>query len=174
MLTDPNVAPWREDALKRGYASAAALPLGVDQETIGVLNIRAAEPDAFDVDELNLLSDTADDLAYGIQTLRLKSEREQAQQTIQRMAFYDALTGLPNRVRLRELLEKAIVAAKQQRRPLSLLLVGTGRFSEINEALGYREGDNNCCRNRTAPAKSGQRSRVRCAHGRRSICRPYA
>ena len=141
MLTDPNVAPWREDALKRGYASAAALPLRVDQETIGVLNIRAAEPDAFDVDELNLLSDTADDLAYGIQTLRLKSEREQAQQTIQRMAFYDALTGLPNRVRLRELLEKAIVAAKQQRRPLSLLLVGTGRFSEINEALGYREGD---------------------------------
>jgi diguanylate cyclase (GGDEF)-like protein len=141
MLTDPNVAPWREDALKRGYASAASLPLRVDQETIGVLNIRAAEPDAFDEEELNLLSDTADDLAYGIQTLRMKSKREQAEQTIQRMAFYDALTGLPNRVRLRELLEKAIVAAKQQRRPLSLLLVGTGRFSEINEALGYREGD---------------------------------
>ena len=141
MLTDPNVAPWREDTLKRGYASAASLPLRVDQETIGVLNIRAAEPDAFDEDELNLLSDTADDLAYGIQTLRMKVKREQAEQTIQRMAFYDALTGLPNRVRLRELLEKAIVAAKQQRRPLSLLLVGTGRFSEINEALGYREGD---------------------------------
>src|SRR5437016_5885190 len=54
MLTDPNVAPWREDALKRGYASAASLPLRVDQETIGVLNIRAAEPDAFDEEELNL------------------------------------------------------------------------------------------------------------------------
>jgi diguanylate cyclase (GGDEF)-like protein len=141
MLTDPNIAPWREDALKRGYASAVALPLRVDQETVGVLNIRAAEPYAFDEDELNLLSDTADDLAYGIQTLRMKSKREQAEQTIQRMAFYDALTGLPNRVRLRELLEQAIAAAKQHRRPLSLLLVGTGRFSEINEALGYREGD---------------------------------
>ena len=141
LLTDPNVAPWREDALKRGYASAASLPLRVDQETIGVLNIRAAEPDAFDEEELNLLSDTADDLAYGIQMLRMKSKREQAERMIKRMAFYDALTELPNRVRLRELLEQAIAAAKQQRRPLSLLLVGTGRFSEINETLGYREGD---------------------------------
>ena len=174
MLTDPNVAPWREDALKRGYASAASLPLRVDQETIGVLNIRAAEPDAFDEEELNLLSDTADDLAYGIQTLRMKSKREQAEQTIQRMAFYDALTGLPNRVRLRELLEQAIVAAKRQRRPLSLLLVGTGRFSEINEALGYREGDKLLQEIALRLRTCDQRSRERCAHGRRSICRPYA
>ncbi len=174
MLTDPNVAPWREDALKRGYASAASLPLRVDQETIGVLNIRAAEPDAFDEEELDLLSDTADDLAYGIQTLRMKSKREQAEQTIQRMAFYDALTGLPNRVRLRELLEQAIVAAKRQRRPLSLLLVGTGRFSEINEALGYREGDKLLQEIALRLRSASQRSRERCAHGRRSICRPYA
>src|SRR5947207_13797273 len=61
--------------------------------------------------------------------------------SIQRMACYDEITELPNRLRQRELLEKDIVAAKQQRRSLSLLLVGTGRFSEINEALGYREGD---------------------------------
>jgi diguanylate cyclase (GGDEF)-like protein len=141
MVTDASVAPWREEVIMRGYASAVALPLRVDQETIGVLNIRAGEPDAFDDEELNLLIETAEDLAYGIQTLRWKIEREQVEQTIRRMALYDVLTGLPNRVRLRDLLEQAIVAAKRQTQPLALLLIGAERFSEINETLGSQEGD---------------------------------
>ena len=141
MVTDASVAPWREELTLRGYASAVALPLRVDQETIGVLNIRAGEPDAFDDEELSLLTETAEDLAYGIQTLRWKIKREHAEQTIKRMAFYDALTGLPNRVRLRDLLEQAIVAAKRQTQPLALLLIGANRFSEINETLGSGEGD---------------------------------
>jgi len=141
MLNDPNVAPWRDDAAKRGYASAASLPLRVDAQTIGVLNIRAAEPDAFNGDELELLVDTADDLGYGIQALRVKAEREHAEETIRRLSLYDAVTGLPNRVRLRHVLEQALVAARQERRPLALLMVGANRFSEISESLGYREGD---------------------------------
>jgi diguanylate cyclase len=141
MLTDPSTAPWREDAAKRGYASAAALPLRVEDQTIGVLNIRAAEPDAFQGEELELLKDTADDLAFGIQALRMKAQRAAAEQTIQRMAFHDAVTGLPNRARLHERLDAAIVSARQHRRPVALLFVDAGRFTEINETLGYDEGD---------------------------------
>jgi diguanylate cyclase (GGDEF)-like protein len=141
MLTDPNVAPWRDDAAKRGYASAASLPLRVDHETVGVLNIRAAEPDAFKGDELDLLIDTADDLAYGIQALRARAKQDEAEATIRRMSLYDAVTGLPNRVRLRQVLEQSISAARAERRPLALLMVGANRFSEINESLGYHEGD---------------------------------
>ena len=62
--TDNSVAPWREQAMLRGYASAAALPLRVEETTIGVLNVGAGEADAFDNEELDLLTDTADDLAY--------------------------------------------------------------------------------------------------------------
>src|SRR5438552_2346055 len=92
-------------------------------------------------DEASLLSGICRGGGEASQMIRMTSKREQAERMLKRMAFYDALTELPNRVRLRELLEQAIAAAKQQRRPLSLLLVGTGRFSEINETLGYREGD---------------------------------
>jgi PAS domain S-box-containing protein len=70
ILTDPNFEPWREEALKRGYASSVALPLMADGRALGALNIYAGEPDAFDADELALLRELANDLAYGISSLR--------------------------------------------------------------------------------------------------------
>ena len=141
LLTDPKVALWREEAMKRGYASAIALPLYVSGEVLGNFTICAAEPDAFGEEESKLLCETADDLAYGIESLRTRLKAKHAEETIKRMAYYDALTALPNRVRLLGLLEEAIAAAKSQKRPLALLLIGVGRFGEINETLGYREAD---------------------------------
>ncbi len=77
--TDPAFAPWRAEALERGYASSIALPLGQD-ETFGALNIYAAEPEAFaSPQELKLLVELTGDLAYGITTLRTRAERVQSQ-----------------------------------------------------------------------------------------------
>ncbi|MFA6002201.1 MAG: PAS domain S-box protein [Thermoleophilia bacterium] len=75
ILGDPTYAPWREQALKRGYASSLALPLIADSHTMGALNIYAAETDAFDLEEERLLMQMANDLAYGITTLRAREER---------------------------------------------------------------------------------------------------
>jgi diguanylate cyclase (GGDEF)-like protein len=57
------------------------------------------------------------------------------------MTNYDALTALPNRVLLRELLAQAIVDSGRENRPLALLTLSIGRFHDINEVLGYHEGD---------------------------------
>lgn len=70
LRSSPTFAPWREAALERGYQSAIALPLTVAERTFGALTIYAAETDAFDADEAWLLQRLADDLAYGLQTLR--------------------------------------------------------------------------------------------------------
>jgi len=78
LLTDPQFAPWREEARRRGYASSIALPLQEDDRTWGALNIYAAEPEAFDAAEVALLTQLAEDLAYGIANLRLRKEREGA------------------------------------------------------------------------------------------------
>ena len=78
ILSDPAYAPWREQALKRGYASSLALPLTANFHTLGALNIYAAEPDAFDPEEERLLLQMAEDLAYGITTLRNREERTRA------------------------------------------------------------------------------------------------
>ncbi len=78
VVTDPRFAPWREEALKRGYASSIALPLKVKNLTLGALNVYADGPDAFDEEETALLAELADDLAFGIQAIRARQEREAA------------------------------------------------------------------------------------------------
>ena len=77
ILSDPQFIPWRQQAVKRGYASSVALPLVVAEKTIGALNIYANEQDAFHEQELGLLLGLASDVAYGITTRRINAERRQ-------------------------------------------------------------------------------------------------
>jgi|GEM_PF-3238369 len=73
--TDPLFAPWRQEAVKRGYASSLVLPLLVDGQAFGALNIYAGEADAFDTGEVQLLADLAADVSFGIMALRGREER---------------------------------------------------------------------------------------------------
>lgn len=78
--SDPAAAPWREAALKRGYRSSSSLPLKDEHEAVfGVLNIYSAEPRSFIPEEIRLLQELADDLAFGIRVLRARVVREQAE-----------------------------------------------------------------------------------------------
>jgi PAS domain S-box-containing protein len=83
--TNPSYNLWRTEATSRGYASSIALPLSVNKRVIGALTVYASEPDAFDQEELELLTQLADDVSYGITALRTRLEREQAQQELDRM-----------------------------------------------------------------------------------------
>jgi GAF domain-containing protein len=82
ILTDPDCAPWREQAQRHGVASTLALPLRVDGDVIGVLNICAAEPDAFDAEVIELLSEGADDLAFGIASQRAEVAHAHTQEAL--------------------------------------------------------------------------------------------
>ncbi|MEW6721281.1 MAG: MASE3 domain-containing protein [Thermodesulfobacteriota bacterium] len=75
-LTDPQVAPWREEALLRGYRSSIAMPLkDFDGNVFGAFMIYSAEPDAFTPEEIRLLTELSEDMAFGIATLRTRAER---------------------------------------------------------------------------------------------------
>ncbi|WP_332673673.1 putative bifunctional diguanylate cyclase/phosphodiesterase [Aromatoleum sp.] len=141
LLTEGTYTSVRDRALAAGYAAASAFPLRVDDDVIGALCILASEPDAFDEAEADLLGELADDLSYGISNLRMRAQHREAERTIARMAFYDRLTGLPNRVSLCERLGDALHDARPQHRSLALLVVKLGQFQEINETLGYKETD---------------------------------
>lgn len=82
IATDPGMAPWREDAVKRGYGSSIAIPLLVDSGVFGALNIYAGESDAFGDEEVHLLTELASDLSFGITALRTRVEREKAEEGI--------------------------------------------------------------------------------------------
>jgi PAS domain S-box-containing protein len=83
ILTNPDHAPWQAEALERGYASSAALPLMTSEgDVIGALNVFAVQPDAFATEEIVLLTELANDLAYGLVSLRVRAEREQMEQAL--------------------------------------------------------------------------------------------
>ena len=66
MRTDRQFAPWRDEALRRGYASSIALPLMADGKSFGAVTIYSREPESFLEEEAALLTQLADDLSYGI------------------------------------------------------------------------------------------------------------
>ena len=84
ILNDPNYEPWRQEAIKRGYASSIAVPLVDDDQVIGALNIYSTAMDAFDKKEVVLLMELANDIAFGIHTIRMRNERLQALKEAQR------------------------------------------------------------------------------------------
>jgi sigma-B regulation protein RsbU (phosphoserine phosphatase) len=94
--TDPEFAPWRAEALKRGYASVVAIPLVVDTKPFGALTIYAAEAEAFGDQEVTLLAELASDLAFGIGNLRSRVQREKAEEEIRTLN-----AALEGRVRAR-------------------------------------------------------------------------
>ncbi len=81
--TDRDYTPWRSEALKRDYVSSIALPLTGHNGIFGALSIYSGEPDAFDDEEVKLLGQLADDVSYGIKTLRMRDEKEKADLALQ-------------------------------------------------------------------------------------------
>ncbi len=73
---DPRLTPWRAAALQRGYRASTSLPLTHDGNTFGALSIYSDEPKRFWGDELPLLQELANDLAFGIITLRVRADRD--------------------------------------------------------------------------------------------------
>ena len=69
------------------------------------------------------------------------SERKRAQTTLEHQAVHDVLTGLPNRMLLRDRLEQAVHLARRQQSSVSLLMMDLDHFKEINDTFGHHVGD---------------------------------
>lgn len=75
---NPLFEPWREAALQRGYASVICLPLRVAGMAFGILAIYAEQANAFEKSEVELLSEMANNLAFGITAIRSQDEGRRA------------------------------------------------------------------------------------------------
>jgi PAS domain S-box-containing protein len=82
MLTDPLFKPWRKEATERGYASSIVLPLMAGGKAFGAVNIYSRESDPFSEDEVKLLTELADDLAYGITVTRFRAIYDKAKEAL--------------------------------------------------------------------------------------------
>jgi signal transduction histidine kinase len=80
--TNPTLAPWREEQLKRGYRSSASFPLKVAGTTIGVLTLYCSTADYFDEEEVHLLSVLAEDFSFALEAAEVARERAAAEEAL--------------------------------------------------------------------------------------------
>ena len=70
IFADSQFSPLQAEATRHEYASIIALPLSVNRQILGAITLYAEKPDAFGTEEVRLMTELADDLAYGINAIR--------------------------------------------------------------------------------------------------------
>ncbi len=109
-------------ALECRLASAAGAPLIVRVQ---------AEATAGAAAQVRTITGTVQDI----------TERLQAEARIRRLAYYDELTGLPNRTLFHDQVQQAVAAARRADRQLAVLLMDLDDFKRVNDSLGHGAGD---------------------------------
>jgi diguanylate cyclase (GGDEF)-like protein/PAS domain S-box-containing protein len=130
----PDTLSVRRAAIRLGAKSVIVLPLYVEGKTFGILTLYAPERNFFDDEELKLLTELAGDISFGLEFIA-KEEK------VDYLAYYDALTGLPNRSLFFDRLTHQLGTATRERLNVALVLMDIDRFRLINDTLGRQAGD---------------------------------
>ncbi|MCX6690637.1 MAG: PAS domain S-box protein, partial [Methanoregula sp.] len=116
IATEPQMLPWRDEALKRGYRSSAAIPLKRKGKPVGTLSFYASEPSFFTADEQRLLQEIGDDISFALDAMTSETERKQAEEVLRiaQEKYTKAFLSVPDAITISEL--------------------DSGRFIEVNDA----------------------------------------
>lgn len=131
---EPDSIRVRLAAIELGAKSVISLPLVVEGEIFGVLTVYAPDRNFFDDEEVKLLDELAVDVSFGL-TFIAKEEK------VDYLAYYDTLTGLPNRTLFFDRLGRQLATAERERRSVALILLDIDRFRMVNDTLGRQAGD---------------------------------
>jgi|TARA_B100000700_G_scaffold172437_2_gene190501 diguanylate cyclase (GGDEF)-like protein len=140
LIMDRRMAPWWPQIEAWGLRSAILLPLRTQSAPTGILVVYSRNLSDFEDEVHELLERLSDNLAFGLDKLRMRRERERQGQEIRRLAYNDTLTSLPNRRSLMHLL-KRVAADDGRDRIAAVLFIDLNDFKLINDALGHAAGD---------------------------------
>ncbi|MBB4132229.1 diguanylate cyclase (GGDEF)-like protein/PAS domain S-box-containing protein [Xanthomonas campestris] len=135
IATDPLFAQYRELVLPMGLRACWSTPIRSNSSRVlGTFALYYRKPQRADAWHVRLT-----DLCQQLCTLAL--EREQIRQRVHQLAFYDGLTGLPNRIMFSARAEQALTQAEYAGEPVALMFVNIDRFKLINDSQGHAAGD---------------------------------
>ena len=117
---------------KKGYF--VSIPLMIEKEVVGVLNINDVGQDSFDVGDLDFILKLSEFIAMSISNAVLY---EQAN----KLAVTDGLTGISNRPSVEKSLQIEFERSKRYNSPLSLILLDVDHFKDVNDTYGHQKGD---------------------------------
>ena len=117
-----------------GIRSLAVLPLIVSDKAIGVFTLYTSKPEFFDPAGLLLLTELAGNVAFAMDHLD-KQER------LDRLYYYDALTGLANRRSFLERVTLHMLSAADDGHKMAVFVIDLERFKKLNDSLGRSAGD---------------------------------
>jgi diguanylate cyclase (GGDEF)-like protein len=120
-----------------GVRAMLDVPVLVEGEVLGVMCLHHRETRYWDEDDISFANSTALMLSLAIEA----AQRQEAESRIEHMAWYDALTGLPNRNLLRETMRDMVMTAANRRRRMAVMLIDLDRFKDVNDTLGHLVGD---------------------------------
>ena len=131
VIGDPMITD-QEWAKREGIVAFAGHPLVVADNLVGVMAMFSKKP--LPETALKALASISDEIALGI-------TRKKAEDQIHFLAYYDNLTGLPNRYFFSELLKKSIEYANRYKHSFAVALIDLDDFKRINDTLGHNIGD---------------------------------
>jgi diguanylate cyclase (GGDEF)-like protein len=135
IANDPLWRNYQSLAVPSGLAACCSRPFfGKSGQVLGTVAIYHQVPGAPDGFEMQILAAAAD--LAGVAVSAYIAERQ-----IRDLSSYDALTGLPNRDRFRQLLEEELHQARRRGQAAGLLCIDLDRFRLVNESLGQKAGD---------------------------------
>ncbi len=124
----------KQEALRLGYRSHIVLPLFAEDAVAGILSLFAKDSNFFTEEELKLLIELAGDISFALEYMA-KEEK------LNYLAYYDPLTGLPNRTLFDDRMTQCLRAASHDQILIALVLVDLERFRIINDTMGRHTGD---------------------------------